>query len=40
LKLKVERKKIAPDRSVTRIASHRNTLSGRTLNALPGEIFA
>ena len=40
LKLKVERKKIAPDRSVTRIASQRNTLSGRTLNALPGEIFA
>ena len=40
LKLKVERKKIAPDRSVTRMASHRNTLSGRTLNALPGEIFA
>src|SRR5207342_928 len=31
LKLKVERKKIAPDRSVTRMASHRNTLSGRTL---------
>jgi len=40
LKLKVERKKIAPDRSVTRMASHRNTLSGRTLSALPGEIFA
>jgi len=40
LKLKVERKKIAPDRSVTRMASHMNTLSGRTLHALPGEIFA
>lgn len=40
LKLKVERKKIAPDRSVTRMASHTNTLSGRTLHALPGEIFA